>query len=258
MADTGEEVDKAHEDDPDYKLPAELKEINTATFQSLLSRAAQEKLQMLIGRSCGYIESLPKTVRKRINKLTSLQEEHDTLETKYLEEKAELEKKYDALYAPLYNQRSLIVQGKMDAKIEAEPDEDEEDGDEQKKEGKGVEHCSVEFFLSIIARISVVKCPICALCVVIASAEKEEEGTEKSAEKEPIVGIPEFWLNALRNGTATGDMITEQDEKILKHLIDIRSERLESGKKDDEEEEQGQGEDNDEDDDEDEEIDGFK
>lgn len=53
--------------------------------------------------------------------------------------------------------------------------------------------------------------------------EKEEEegkGTEDSSE--PVTGIPEFWLTALKNHQLLAELITDADEDVLKKLTDIR------------------------------------
>jgi len=45
---------------------------------------------------------------------------------------------------------------------------------------------------------------------------------------ESVVGIPEFWLTALKNSPEFQDTITEKDEAALKHLTDISYSYLES------------------------------
>ena len=50
-----------------------------------------------MGTSSGFIESQPKAVRRRIEYLEELQEEHDDLQDKFEEEMAALEKKYRVL-----------------------------------------------------------------------------------------------------------------------------------------------------------------
>ncbi|CCG84381.1 protein of unknown function [Taphrina deformans PYCC 5710] len=79
----------------------------------------QGKLGDLVGRSSGYIESLPAPVRRRINGLKGVQAEHAKLEAKFQEEILALEKKYLGKYQPLYDRRAQIVAGSI------EPTEDE-------------------------------------------------------------------------------------------------------------------------------------
>ena len=64
---------------------------------------AQARLNRMVGRSSGFIETLPRAVRGRIDYLRSLQEKHDDLEEEYNTELRALEAKYDALYGvPCY------------------------------------------------------------------------------------------------------------------------------------------------------------
>ncbi|XP_047334031.1 nucleosome assembly protein 1;2-like [Impatiens glandulifera] len=54
---------------------------------------------------------LPVVVRKRVRALRAIQTEHDKLADKYFEEKETLEKKYQELFKPLYDERYNIVNG---------------------------------------------------------------------------------------------------------------------------------------------------
>ncbi|RMJ27641.1 Nucleosome assembly protein [Aspergillus sp. HF37] len=84
----------------------------------------QGKLGSLVGRSSGYIESLPVSVRRRVAGLKGIQKEHSKLESQFQQEVLELEKKYFAKFTPLYQKRATIEEGEL-----AEAKE----GDEQKK-----------------------------------------------------------------------------------------------------------------------------
>lgn len=53
----------------------------------------------LIGTSSGFVESLPRPVRRRIEALQELQREHDDLEEEFRKERAALEAKYRDLYS---------------------------------------------------------------------------------------------------------------------------------------------------------------
>jgi nucleosome assembly protein 1-like 1 len=149
----------------------------------------QGKLGQLVGRSSGYIESLPPSVRRRVAGLKGIQKEHSKLEAQFQEEVLELEKKYFGKFTPLYERRSTIVNGAVEpteAEIEAgKEDEEEDEEDEETKEEES----------------------------------KKEEGA-------PQNGIPEFWLSAMKNQISLAEMITERDEEALKHLTDIRMEYL--------------------------------
>jgi nucleosome assembly protein 1-like 1 len=148
----------------------------------------QGKLGSLVGRSSGYIESLPAPVRRRVAGLKGVQKEHAKLEGEFQEEVLQLEKKYFAKYTPLYEKRAKIVNGA------AEPTEDEikagEQDDEENDEGKGD----------------------------TAADESMDQG---------VPGIPEFWLSAMKNQISLAELITDRDEPALKFLTDIRMEYLE-------------------------------
>eukprot|EP00274_Cyanoptyche_gloeocystis_P008089 CAMPEP_0196660148 /NCGR_PEP_ID=MMETSP1086-20130531/38352_1 /TAXON_ID=77921 /ORGANISM="Cyanoptyche gloeocystis , Strain SAG4.97" /LENGTH=389 /DNA_ID=CAMNT_0041994425 /DNA_START=56 /DNA_END=1225 /DNA_ORIENTATION=+ len=149
-----------------------------------------------------FIKSLAPLVQRRIRTLQKLNEEHKKLEDDFRKELHELEVKYYGLYAPLYSQRSRIVTG------EVEPT-DEEAGvslEELKK-------------------------------LHVGDAEKKVEVTDLDDEKktttaeEQVVGIPEFWLSALKNHQAFAENITEKDEAVLKFLKDLKCDMLPDGKK---------------------------
>ena len=150
----------------------------------------QGKLGSLVGRSSGYVESLPAPVRRRVAGLKGVQKEHAKLEGEFQEEVLELEKKYFAKYTPLYEKRSRIVNGA------AEPTESDIKAGEQEGEGDKAEATKSE------------------------TAEDEQS-------KEEMVGIPEFWLSAMKNQVSLAELITDRDEPALKLLTDIRMEYLE-------------------------------
>lgn len=150
----------------------------------------QGKLGSLVGRSSGYIESLPAPVRRRVAGLKGVQKEHSKLEAEFQEEVLQLEKKYFAKFTPLYQKRAKIVNGAAEPteeEIKAGEPEDEEDEDDE------VEKTETE------------------------SEEKKDEN---------VTGIPEFWLSAMKNQVSLAEMITDRDEAALKSLTDVRMEYL--------------------------------
>ncbi|KAL4959170.1 histone chaperone NAP1 [Aspergillus stella-maris] len=170
--------------------------LDHATAASLFARnpglvsMIQGKLGSLVGRSSGYIESLPVSVRRRVAGLKGIQKEHAKLEAQFQEEVLELEKKYFAKFTPLYERRATIVNGATeptDTEIEAGKGEEEEEDIETKDED-----------------------------------DKKEEDEKESS----MAGIPEFWLSAMKNQISLAEMITDKDEEALKHLVDIRMEYL--------------------------------
>jgi nucleosome assembly protein 1-like 1 len=147
----------------------------------------QGKLGTLVGRSSGYIESLPAPVKKRLTGLKGLQAEYSKLELKFQEEILELEKKYLEKYKPLYNRRAEIVNGL------AEPKEEELEA------GRAAEQESGE-----------------------PPLEAPKEDDETTATSTEMKGVPEFWLTAMKNMIALADLITAKDEEVLRFLTDVR------------------------------------
>lgn len=149
----------------------------------------QGKLGSLVGRSSGYIESLPPAVRRRVAGLKGVQKEHTKLEGEFQEEVLQLEKKYFAKYTPLYEKRAKIVNGATEP-TDDEVKAGEADEGEEPEAGK-------------------------------------TEGVEGAKAKEGIAGIPEFWLSAMKNQISLAELITDRDEPALKLLTDVRMEYLE-------------------------------
>ncbi|KXS96735.1 hypothetical protein AC578_9017 [Pseudocercospora eumusae] len=148
----------------------------------------QSKLNTLVGKSSGYVESLPAPVRKRVAGLKGVQKEHSKLEAQFQEEVLELEKRFFAKFTPLYEKRAKIINGELeptDAEVEAGEEDEEEDEE--------------------------------------AEAVKAETDAATSGADEK--GIPEFWLSAMKN-SSLAETITDRDEEALKFLTDIRMEYL--------------------------------
>ncbi|WVQ74795.1 hypothetical protein IAR50_004401 [Cryptococcus sp. DSM 104548] len=185
----GEESESDEEEGTGGANPASLLASNPA-----LLAFAQSKLDGLVGKSSGYIESLPAPVRRRIDGLKGVQVEYSKIENEFQLAILDLEKKFAAKYQPLYERREAIINGKAeptDKEVEEgiaadEDSDDEEDGED--------------------------------------AAEKKEE----SAGGEDIKGIPEFWLTALKNHVPTAESISDGDEEALKHLVDVRLSYLEN------------------------------
>ncbi|KIX94223.1 uncharacterized protein Z520_09933 [Fonsecaea multimorphosa CBS 102226] len=146
----------------------------------------QQKLGSLVGRSSGYIESLPAPVRRRVTGLKGIQKDHAKLESEFQEEVLQLEKKYFAKFTPLYEKRAAIVNG------EVEPT------DEEVEAGKADEE----------------------------EEEPEEDADKEEKAAEDMKGIPEFWLSAMKNQISLAELITDRDEEALRSLTNIRMEYL--------------------------------
>uniref|UniRef100_A0A8D3AXR8 Nucleosome assembly protein 1-like 1 n=1 Tax=Scophthalmus maximus TaxID=52904 RepID=A0A8D3AXR8_SCOMX len=172
------------------------RELSALTVQMMqnpqILAALQERLDGLNGSPSGYMESLPKVVKRRVNALKNLQVKCAHIEAKFYEEVHELERKYAALYQPLFDKRSDIVKAAYeptDEECEWKADEEEELTVSKQDEMK-------------------------------EKAKLEEE--KKDEEKEDPKGIPEFWLTVFKNVDLLSDMLQEHDEPILKHLQDIK------------------------------------
>lgn len=156
--------------------------------------ALQERLDSVSHTPSSYIETLPKAVKRRINALKQLQVKCAHIEAKFYEEVHDLERKYAALYQPLFDKRREFITGDVeptDAESEWHSDEEEEEklaGDMKSK---------------------------------LVTDEKEKE--EEAAAEEPTPrGIPEFWFTIFRNVDMLSELVREYDEPILKHLQDIK------------------------------------
>lgn len=88
-----------------------------------LIQAMQRGLAQLVGRSSGYVESLPQPIRTRVEFLSELQEKYEELEEEYKAELRKLEEKYRNLYQPLFDQRRQVVTGEVDV-----PENETEEG----------------------------------------------------------------------------------------------------------------------------------
>ncbi|RKP12153.1 hypothetical protein BJ684DRAFT_11916, partial [Piptocephalis cylindrospora] len=156
-----------------------------ANNQALVSML-QGRLGRLIGHPSSYLDSLSPPVRRRIRGVRGLQKQHTELERQFHQEVLELEKRYQRLYAPLYERRRELIAGAgqevTDAEIAAGKEED----------------------------------------VPEDPQETEDSSDAAAAAVQPATGIPEFWLTALKNHQLLAELITDADEDVLKKLTDIR------------------------------------
>ncbi|CAL8356909.1 unnamed protein product [Lota lota] len=141
---------------------------------------------------------LPKAVKRRVHALKRLQVQCAHIEAKFYEEVHELERKYAALYQPLYDKRRDVITGTVEPTDEecewqSDREEEEELAEELKKKA--------------------------------AVEDKKEDPTPEEDPK----GIPEFWLTIFKGVDMLSDMLEEHDEPILKHLKDIQVKFSEPG-----------------------------
>lgn len=152
-----------------------------APFQNAsMLTAIESRFNNLIGEQSGYLQTLSPQVRNRINALLNLTRATDSINHDFQREVELLERKFEALYKPVYKKRSDIISGNY------EPDEEE--------------------------------------CLRTVEEDTEDELPEsEGAEDLAVKGIPEFWLTALKNLPPFMEEITEADEDVLKHLVDIQT-----------------------------------
>jgi nucleosome assembly protein 1-like 1 len=164
-----------------------------------LVQMIQGKLGSLVGRSSGYVESLPAPVRRRVAGLKGVQKNHSKLEAEFQEEVLELEKKYFAKFTPLYEKRAKIVNGAV------EPTEDEiKAGEEDDEEEDAAGTCKIvpRFSIPCIERdLWAVIQSLASICspICVELADVLSEPIEKGPETSDVKGIPEFWLSAMKN-----------------------------------------------------------
>ncbi|KAM3927540.1 nucleosome assembly protein 1-like 1 isoform 2-T2 [Leptodactylus fuscus] len=183
-----EDVEEVDEEETAEDARSKARQLTAQMMQNpQILAALQERLDDLVGTPTGYIESLPKIVKRRVNALKNLQVKCAQIEAKFYEEVHALERKYADLYQPLFDKRSEIINAiyePTEEECEWKVDEEEEISDLKEK------------------------------------AKVEDE--KKDEEKEDPKGIPEFWLTVFKNVDLLSDMVQEHDEPILKHLKDIK------------------------------------
>lgn len=105
-----EDVEEVEEEETGEDANSKARQLTVQMMQNpQILAALQERLDGLVGTSTGYIESLPKVVKRRVNALKNLQVQCAQIEAKFYEEVHELERKYAALYQPLFDKRSEII-----------------------------------------------------------------------------------------------------------------------------------------------------
>ncbi|KAI0816911.1 hypothetical protein BC628DRAFT_1405216 [Trametes gibbosa] len=108
-------VPDIHEDaEPDD----EDEEDEAGAIQQAMLGLVHGKLSGLVGKSSGYIESLPVEVKKNVEALKGVQLKQVVLQNQYKRECLELEKKYLELQKPLYERRQAIVTGAAQPTVE--------------------------------------------------------------------------------------------------------------------------------------------
>uniref|UniRef100_A0A2K5MAS2 Nucleosome assembly protein 1 like 1 n=1 Tax=Cercocebus atys TaxID=9531 RepID=A0A2K5MAS2_CERAT len=184
-----DDVEEVEEEETGEETKIKARQLTVQMMQNpQILAALQERLDGLVETPTGYIESLPRVVKRRVNALKNLQVKCAQIEAKFYEEVHDLERKYAVLYQPLFDKRFEIINAiyePTEEECEWKPDEEDEISEELKEKAK------------------------------IKDERKDEE-------KEDPKGIPEFWLTVFKNVDLLSDMVQEHDEPILKHLKDIK------------------------------------
>ncbi|XP_054827667.1 nucleosome assembly protein 1-like 4 isoform X2 [Eublepharis macularius] len=160
--------------------------------------ALQERLDNAPHTPSSYIETLPKAVKRRIDALKQLQVKCAHIEAKFYEEVHDLERKYAALYQPLFDKRRDFIIGAAEP-TDAEAEWHSENEEEEKLAGDLKNKVVIE--------------------------EKEAGAAEETNPR----GIPDFWFTIFRNVDMLSELVQEYDEPILKHLQDIKVKFSEPG-----------------------------
>ncbi|ESO97619.1 hypothetical protein LOTGIDRAFT_103941, partial [Lottia gigantea] len=158
--------------------------------------ALQEKLVSMVGAHSGYIQSLPKVVKRRLKALKKLQFDVIKLESEFYKEVHDLECKYASKYVSMFDKRREILTGNV------EPTDTECDwpsDDEKDDENKISEDLKNK--------------------VKVDDKAAEEKKDEDDGDTK---GIPHFWLTIFKNVEMLSEMVQEHDEPILEHLQDIK------------------------------------
>ncbi|TIA87264.1 hypothetical protein E3P99_03298 [Wallemia hederae] len=158
-----------------------------------LQQLMQGRLAGLVGKSSGYIESLPEEVKQRVTALKALQSDHNKIESEFQKQILELEKKFAQRYEPIYERRRMLIAGEQ----EPSPEELVKGDEVEKEDGFQFEN-------------------------EVENDEAEASASNDKKELGDVKGIPQFWLTALQNHPGIADVISERDTELLDRLVDIR------------------------------------
>ncbi|KAG5211418.1 hypothetical protein JEQ12_013847 [Ovis aries] len=163
-----DDVEEVEEEETGEETKIKARQLTVQMMQNpQILAALQERLDGLVETPTGYIESLPRVVKRRVNALKNLQVKCAQIEAKFYEEVHDLEGKYAVLYQPLFDKRFEIINAiyePTEEECEWKPDEDDEISelkekakiedekkDEEKEDPKGIPECwsTHEFCLRI-------------------------------------------------------------------------------------------------------------
>ena len=168
----------------------------------------QTKMASMVGRSSGYLESLPDPVQARIRALRKYQLEYNQLEAEFMRKICLLENEYRDRFDDVLQRRSAVVLGLMEPSDEEKAFglDEKEDADAIASEGKAG---SMETESGEISQ-------------GVKEMSLGEKGAEAQKESEELRGVPNFWLTALQNVPMLENIIYNHDIPILSTLQDIK------------------------------------
>ncbi|KAM7045759.1 nucleosome assembly protein 1-like 2 [Molossus nigricans] len=174
-----------------------------------------------------FVESLPMKVKYRVLALKKLQARAANLESKFLREFHEIERKFAEMYQPLLEKRRQIINAIYEpTKEECEYKSDYDDYDEEEmydeEEGLGQQYVDDDNYYEEDY-----------YDYALEEEEENDDGDDDGdddddieatgeSNKEDPKGIPDFWLTVLKNVDTLTPLIKKYDEPILKLLTDIK------------------------------------
>lgn len=126
------------------------------------------------------LQGLPAEVQEGVVALEALDTEVCTLQARFRQERRELERRYEQLYAPLFKRRAALVSGEHSPAHAAQPAAPSSE-----------------------------------------AAEMQLAGAPPPQPTAFVVGVPEFWLRAMKGSAAIAGNVTSRDEVALRSLLDI-------------------------------------
>ena len=105
-----DDVEEVEEEETGEETKIKARQLTVQMMQNpQILAALQERRDGLVETPTGYIESLPRVVKRRENALKNLQVKCAPTEATFYEEVHDLERKYAVLYQPLFEKRFEII-----------------------------------------------------------------------------------------------------------------------------------------------------
>ena len=135
-----DDVEEVEEEETGEETKIKARQLTVQMMQNpQILAALQERLDGLVETPTGYIESLPRVVKRQVNALKNLQVKCAQIEAEFYEEVHDLKRKYAVLYQPLFDKRFEIINAiyePTEEEYEWKPDEEDEISEELKEKAK--------------------------------------------------------------------------------------------------------------------------